>query len=460
MKKIGIIGGGFSGIMTAYHLINNTITSLEITIIDSTQSIGKGIAYTPYSKKHLLNVSSEKMSALPNSPNHFLEWVMTRDEYCSEDPKIISKSFLPRYLYGEYLTDIWLDTIKVAILKKIKLNIINDHVIDLSSSDTGVKLKLTDKNIDCNECIIATGNQIPRNPQIKNLNYFKSPTYFQNPWTIDSVSNLNNDLPILIIGNGLTMVDTVLGILENGFKNKIYSISKNGFTILPHRSSSAINSDFSSELPETPSLLSVLTLVNKHRKHLRNLGLSAESIIDFLRPQTQKIWRSFTLTEKRKFMNRLRHFWGVARHRIPLHIHDQIQQLQLQNRLKIVSGKIIDIHETNDSVSVLFHSKKQNQTKELSVSRVINCTGPETDLEHSQNELLKNCFHKELLAQDELKLGIKTDLNSFQTINSKGQKQTHIYTLGTNLKGELWESTAINEIRIQAQQLAKVILHS
>ena len=39
---------------------------------------------------------------------------------------------------------------------------------------------------------------------------------------------------------------------------------------------------------------------------------------------TQKIWESFSVSEKKVFMSRLRHHWGVARHRIPFISYDFI----------------------------------------------------------------------------------------------------------------------------------------
>jgi len=98
---------------------------------------------------------------------------------------------------------------------------------------------------------------------------------------------------------------------------------------------------------------------------------------------------------------------------------------------------------------------KKNEIKELNVSRIINCTGPETDLNNLDKSFLKNCLLKGVLTQDKLKLGIKTNTETFQIINSDGKPHNNLYTLGSNLKGELWESTAVNELRTQAEKLAE-----
>ncbi|HMC98090.1 MAG TPA: FAD/NAD(P)-binding protein, partial [Flavobacteriales bacterium] len=68
VKHIGIIGGGFTGTMTAVQLIERSNGPLEIVILNDRGTFNKGMAYDPYSKDHLLNVTAAKMSAYPDRP--------------------------------------------------------------------------------------------------------------------------------------------------------------------------------------------------------------------------------------------------------------------------------------------------------------------------------------------------------------------------------------------------------
>ena len=459
MKKIGIIGGGFSGTMTAVQLIEKATAPCEIIVINKTETFNKGIAYHPYSDKHLLNVIAQKMSAFPDKPSHFLDWVMSQKNFKEKDPKLVANSFLPRQLYGDYLQDIWEAATKLAATKQLKLTVIDGFVRGLEVSENAVSILLENElKLDVHYCVIATGNHNPRNPKIKNMDFYKSPNYFQNPWAIESVTNARHDLPVLIIGNGLTMVDTVFGLLENGFKGEIYSISPNGLNILPHGENVQAYSKLVDELDADLSLFELLKRINKHIKIVREYGISAEPIIDSLRPLTQKIWKGFSEKEKNLFMSRLRHLWGVARHRIPLYSHDKIQQLRIEGKLHITPGKLIDFVENNDFIQVDYFDKKLKTHKTLNVSHVINCTGPETDLMNLESNFLKNALLNGVLVQDSLKLGIKADTSTFQLVNSEGKTHSNLFTLGSNLKGELWESIAVNELRVQAEKLAENIL--
>jgi uncharacterized NAD(P)/FAD-binding protein YdhS len=460
MKSIGIIGGGFAGMMTAVHLIELTNQPISISIFEKSGIIGKGIAYNAYSNRQLLNVIAGKMSAFPDNPAHFIDWVIKQQGYGEKDSDLIKNSFLPRNLFGDYLQDIWRETVSVASKKGIIINVIHEEVIRMKHLEGVVTLETASlKHFQFNKCILASGNLLPRNPKIKNLNFYASPNYYRNPWKSNSVENLTTK-PVLIIGNGLTMVDTVVGLMEKGFKNKIYAISPNGFNILPHRHNGLAYEKLIPELVGKTELREITQIVYKHIKSVREFGISAEPIIDALRPHTQQIWRNFTSEDKALFMRRFRHLWGVARHRIPMQIHDKIQQLRIDGRLQIIAGKLIEITEKSDGIKVNYFDKKNKTQEEISVERVINCTGPESDIELLENNYLKFALYDGLLNQDDLKLGLSVDIPTHTLLNANGLKNEGLYALGSFLKGELWESTAINELRSQAQNLAKIIITS
>lgn len=460
MKHIGIIGGGFSGTMTAIQLIYKATNSIKITIINDRDNFNKGFAYSPYSKKHILNVITEKMSAFPDKEHDFLDWVILKEEYKSYDRTLIANSFLPRYVYGEYLVDTWEKAKKIASEKNIELQIIESVVDDIEVSAEIITIVLhTAEKITVDQCVITSGNQVPRNPAITNMDFYKSANYFQNPWMIDSVLHVDSELPVLVIGNGLTMVDTVFGLLEHGFKNKIYSISPNGFNILPHRHNGLKYTKLVEEFTENMSLYDFVKLVNKHVKLVREYGVTAEPVIDSIRPYTQSIWKKLNETERKKFMARLRHLWGVARHRFPMHSHDKIQQLRIDNKLLIKSGKILNFTEVSPKhIEVEYFDKKEKEIKKFEVSRVINCTGPESNLSLVENSFLKKALMKGILKQDSLYLGVIADTDTYQILDINNHKHQHLYTIGSNLKGELWESTAVNELRVQADKLAQQLL--
>ncbi len=451
-KRIGIIGGGFSGTMLIRHLVEQQNVIQSISIYNSNADFARGVAYNPRSSKLLLNVVAGKMSAFPDKPNHFVEWCLSKGIGNENAIDLLSSSFLSRSIYGNYLNDIWKETQEIAKKNGHNLNLIPNKVIKINKEDTNLQIKSESGNEIVDYLILATGNELPGNPQIKSVDFFNSNLYQQNPWRIN-FSKISMTEPILILGNGLTMVDTVMELRENGFQQKIVSVSPNGFNILPHRNFNFQYNGPIKDLKDNKSLLELLSLFKSELKKLNEFGISAEPLIDALRPNTQQIWQSLSLEEKRIFMKRLRHFWGVARHRIPFSSYDYIQKERIANRLEILAGKVVDLTIKDNSVLATIYDKKNNTELNSQFAQVINCTGPETKIEKSGNELLIQMKSDGFIIQDDLQLGIEVN-DSYQVINSQNQVEENMFAIGGLLKGKLWESTAINELRVQAKMVA------
>jgi uncharacterized NAD(P)/FAD-binding protein YdhS len=262
----------------------------------------------------------------------------------------------------------------------------------------------------------------------------------------------------LIIGNGLTMVDTVLSLVENGFRNEILSISPHGYNLLPHRNSGLVYEKLLEEAKPEMSLYDWVVLFNKHRKMIRGLGMSAEALVDSLRSLSGEIWRGFDPEEKLCFLGRLRHLWGVARHRIPIQVFDKITAFRIQDTLKVVAGKVVRLNDLGDIVEVAFYDKSTKTVRWMDVGRVINCTGPETDIEKGNSVFLKRCLELGLIRQDFLKLGIEAEWKTLRVIDAAGAVHENMYALGNLLRGVNWETTAVKELREQAFTTATGIL--
>ena len=67
-------------------------------------------------------------------------------------------------------------------------------------------------------------------------------------------------------------------------------------------------------------------------------------------------------------------------------------------------------------------------------------------------------MQKGVLTQDKFLLGINADPKTYEILNKEGTMNENLFTLGTNLRGLFWESTAVGELRKQTEQLATTIL--
>jgi uncharacterized NAD(P)/FAD-binding protein YdhS len=456
---VAIIGNGFSGLMVARNLVDLGTSNLILSIFEKQHPPGQGIAYSPQSEQVLLNVVADKMSAFPDKPTHFVEWLSKQTQFLNDDIELLKNSFISRSIYGKYLNELWIETLEIALSKKIHLELFQLEITDLISFETNICIQSCNNEFKVDKVILATGNQLPGNPKELKGDSLLSKRYFQNPWNY-KLDSIDTQKPIFIIGNGLTMVDTVIQLREQNRSNKIISLSPHGFHILPHRNFSYTLPDWVSELRQQPTLLELVSAINKQLKSLHKHGISAEPLIDSIRPHTQRFWRGFSYSEKARFMRHFRHLWGLARHRLPFITYDIIQKERIKGTLSIISGYVISTKPVENGIEISYHDNTTKQNQTLIAEALINCTGPESDITKTNSSLLQNCLKKGYIQQDELKLGISANINTFETINSAGKENEKVFAIGNLLRGELWESTAVNELRIQAKNLASAILRN
>jgi uncharacterized NAD(P)/FAD-binding protein YdhS len=143
---------------------------------------------------------------------------------------------------------------------------------------------------------------------------------------------------------------------------------------------------------------------------------------------------------------------------LPFVTYDIIQKERINGSLSIISGNIISAQPAENGIEITYFDKSIKSNQTILAEVLINCTGPESDISKTNAALLQNCFSKGYIQQDELKLGISTNIDTFQTIHLTGNENKQLFALGSLLRGELWESTAVNEIRLQAKNLAAAIL--
>ncbi|HEU4457029.1 MAG TPA: FAD/NAD(P)-binding protein, partial [Longimicrobium sp.] len=95
---IVIVGGGFSGTLTAVHLLRGEWPEgLHVVLVNRSGPLARGVAYGTRSAAHVLNVPAARMSAFPDDEEHFLRFARGRDA------TVAAGDFVPRSVYGDYL---------------------------------------------------------------------------------------------------------------------------------------------------------------------------------------------------------------------------------------------------------------------------------------------------------------------------------------------------------------------
>lgn len=457
--SILIVGGGVSSLLVCQQILSIKNLSCKIQIVHSNVNFPKGTAYSPISDRMLLNVPAGKMSLMQDNPNHFVEW-LKNNVFDQINYDQLEKEFVPRSIYGKYIDFVWEELIQIALETNHSIECILDTIEKVKRiNDTEYRSYTKNETYLSNAVILATGNELPRNPMVNNMNYIHSKRYFHNPWNvqIDSL-NPEKQYPLVILGTGLTMVDTVLELNYHFPRTKIYALSRKGYSIMAHNTSAPSNEEL--KLPiinNMDSLLQIVSKINKYRKVAAKNGFGIDQLFLSIRLNTNAIWASLTSIEKKVFYERLRHMWGVARHRVPIQSFLKIQKLRKVNQLEILPVTITSIIDHQDYLTIEYIESKSKTIETVDCSFIINCTGPESDIFKMDNPLITNLEKDGLIKNDSLNLGVLADSNTLELFSVEGKKQDNLFGIGNLLRGTFWESTALEELKIQAKKIKTAI---
>jgi len=443
-RTIVIVGGGASGTCVAINLARLAAASLRIVVIEPRAELGLGPAYsTPY-WSHLLNVRAGNMSALADHAAHFFRWL--QKSYPSD---VAADSFVPRPLYGRYLRETLAEVLRDKPLVNVEHR--RDQAARVDPSGSGCEVTLTGgTQLSAGQVVLALGNESPRNPIpiTAGVEVFSS-------WASAAYKGLASDVPVLLIGSGLTAVDAVLALNEEGHRGLIYVISRHGKWPLIHGDPAPpISFPRPEDLHTVRSLMRQLRSIAREREQA---GDNWRTAVDSIRPHTGGIWTRLSITERRRFLRHGRWLWDIHRHRMAGEVGAKLAAIRDCGRLKTFAGRVIEAGTNDGSLARVRLGLRNGGEMVLDVGRIINCTGPAGDLADSSNPVLRNLIRSGAGTADQMRLGLVTNEHG-ALIAADGSTSNTIFTLGPPRRGMLWESVAMPEIRVQARALAQSLL--
>lgn len=458
LQHVAIIGGGFSGTLTAINLARLSTAPLRITVINSAYPAGRGIAYSTRRPEHLLNVAARNMSALPEHPSHFVDWLLTRSEYAEIPEAELRETFMPRRVYGDYLRGLaWHYSDPQNVPSRVAIKTLAGEVIDLIPDTQGVQLILADgTTLSADRVVLATGNEPPAD-LAGAAALSDHPAWCANPWL-----DWANQLPapsgtIALLGTGLTTVDAILTLLTLDWRGTIQAISRHG--LIPQSHFKGIDvPDFPPPNVDLASLglKELVALMEHHCERLRRSGANPAIIVDKLRPHTQRIWQGFSGPDRQDFITRYAARWNVIRHRIAPSIHQTITAAVANGRVTITAASISGLRAAGPKIAVDLQTSDGTQSS-LLADLVINGTGPQTRFSATRSPLLRALLRRGLAQADAADMGLKVAAD-FTVIEKDDQPSPHLLALGPLLRGTLWETIAVPELRGQAQRVAQTLL--
>ncbi len=434
---LAIIGGGVSGAFVVIHCLRQATRPLRILWFDRDNLFCRGLAYSTTEDVHLLNVRASNMSVFADVPGHFTDWLQASHyPYQGHD-------FVPRRLYGLYVSH----TLEHLKQQNPQVEVVQmaEEVTAVTRHEQGFSIRAAESHA-ASRVVLAIGNFLPGHPRSQSNGFTTSPYYFQNAFSPGVLQEaVLAKKHITILGAGLTMIDMVLALTHRNYSGRLSILSPHGYLPQAHVQQTAAP-PFYIDPEKDYDLLQVLALVKQQLKKAKQEGRDPYGVIDALRPHVQRLWLHFSTGDQRRFLRHLRHKWGVARHRAPAESMAVINRAIHAGRLSVVRGRIYRIDTTATEGFRLFYKNDKGAEASLDTEVILNCTGPEPDFNKLNSPLVKQLIQSGLIEGHALAYGLKAPEN--------GELAEGFFTLGPPLKGVLWESTAVPEIRLQAAILA------
>jgi uncharacterized NAD(P)/FAD-binding protein YdhS len=447
-RTLAIVGGGFSGALLALKL-TAARPDWRVVLIDPSSRPGRGLAYGACAPSHLLNVPVARMEA-GLSPA-FGDWLGERPEMAealTESGGAMSAAFSPRELWGQYLQQ------QVAAARVTDngpgLTVLRGEAVRLLDPPRRGLVLSDGREVEADTIVLATGNLPPRPPLPADSWLRDSAAFAADPWATDALTGIDLDAPVLLLGTGLTMVDIALKLDEEGHRGPMLAVSRRGLLPGAHRHGGHWEPFLAPMLPASP-----LTLSQAIRAEVRRAeaaGQPWQRVIDAVRPVIARIWSSWTPAQKRQFLRHQRPRWDVHRHRMAPRIAQRIDALMASGQLTVRAARTRDWTPAGDGVTVALHPRGGGPAETLTVAKVINCTGPRSDLHGLEVPLYADLARKGLIAPDDLGLGLETA--DCAVLGSRGEVSTWLYALGPLTRPAWWEITAVPEITAQVDGLA------
>jgi uncharacterized NAD(P)/FAD-binding protein YdhS len=452
-RRVAIIGGGAAGATLLSELLERRPAAqpLHLDWYTGGGTPGRGVAYSTRSERHLLNVRAASMGMFASRPGGFLEYMQKRD------PAISGNDFLPRCWYGDYLEAETARALAHARDSGHDVRIVPYEVDAIVPENNGVTLFQGETTTHVEAAVLALGALTPRALPGVDDAALASGRYVTLPWQLLADAKPDTQAhKVLIIGLGLTAVDVIVELAAQWPNAHFTAISRHGVLPEMHQATASMPYEDSEELVESmreaPDLRYWVHLLRDAIEHTDDW----RRVVDSLRPYTANLWSALPPQDRARFLRHARWAWERARHRLPPKVARSIAALEKEGRLQRLRGHMHDVTLTSEGLQMTFAPKGDAAERQLHADLIVQSVGLETDVRRTQHPLLQQMMTNGHIRSDPFGLGIDTTRDG--RVLHGDTPWPRLFAMGSMLRGTLWESTAMPEIRQQARQLADQIL--
>jgi uncharacterized NAD(P)/FAD-binding protein YdhS len=472
--QVVVVGGGFSGTMAAIQLARlGAARPVRVTVVNTGYKPACGVAYDTACQEHLVTLPAQMISAFPDNPAHFVEWLQT--DACAQDAEVqaldqdtLPAAFISRRLYGEYLQSLMRDYLTEPRQNGVTIRYVDGEAVDVENvAATGAEVVLQDgRRLLAHKIVLATGNEAPiALPGFATAAVERHPGWVANPWLDWSthLADADRSQDVLLLGTGLTAVDIMLTLLRQNWRGSITAVSRHALLPIPHFQPDQ-GMEGTEDWPPAGveltglALRELLDLFGVHAARVKAAGGHPARLLGKIGPQVTHIWRNFDLADKQRFVSQYATRFKILRQQIAPSLHAELQEAVAQKKIAVARGSVLALDTDDGQLCVRIQDGPDPQlARSLRADMVVNCLGPNVRMSETRSRLLRTLLDKRLIEPDEMNMGIRVD-TSLRALVEGPRVSPLFLALGPLLRGTFWDSIALPNLRVQAVEVAQAIL--
>jgi uncharacterized NAD(P)/FAD-binding protein YdhS len=371
------------------------------------------------------------MGATAEEPSGFINWLHHTGVSVKVD------EFVPRALYGRYLSSIVSEVVEA---NRSRVALVADSVESIEPTASGCQVTLASgQSSRSRAAVLALGLPSARPPSLPPSNGLN---VISDPWSPNALGRVADDDHVVILGTGLTALDVFVSLHERGHFGAVTFVSKRGRFPLAHCASATGASS------QPIELANVMHGPRRAMRELRQLarmrrdeGIAWQTVIDELRPHISAVWRSWPSGERPRFLRHARPLWEIHRHRAAQRVLDLVAAGKREGRVRVMRGTIDRVRLASDA------------------KHLVNCIGPTVRATDLADPLVQSLFASGTASTDSEQLGLRTDDHG-TLVNINNEREERLFLVGALRRGDLWESTAVPELREQVAVVGRAIVRT
>ncbi|MFC4527427.1 FAD/NAD(P)-binding protein [Dyella halodurans] len=447
MADIAVIGGGAAGAAAFGELLAQCHGGTVHWIVGP-ETPGRGVAYATRDDRHLLNVRASSMGIFLEQGEEFIQHASR------QLGQVKGTDFLPRRLFGDFIQAQVGARIDAARKAGRSFRIHPESASEiLRRTEGGYAVRIrADRWLEVSQVVLAVGALAQRPLRTVSRAALSSGAYELDPWRLERHAKAPRR--VLVIGTGLTAVDTLLSASMQWPNAELVAVSRHGLLPCTHAplplASCPRQQELNQALLACDGVAPMLRLVRKAMEDVPDVDW--RSVIDGMRPINALLWQGLSNDQRRQFLRHARWIWEASRHRMAPASGQLVQQLQEEGRLQVHAARVLGV-EGSAPLQVALRERATQLVSTLEADLVIQATGLDTAVAYGAHDLLAQLLRDGLAVADPLQLGVLATGDG-QLLGASGEPQQGLYAIGSLLRGNLWECTAMPEIRIAAHRLA------